>query len=231
MRGKGLIQFFAIALILVCIYQLSFTIVVNKVEDRAQAFAELKIVKGKDVTAMAPAGANKLVFVDSINELIRKAKQNYLDSVANEKVFNLGIISFTYEKCKAQQLSLGLDLKGGMNVVLQVSMEDLIHNMSDQSTDPYFNKALDNAKSDMINNPNKDLVTLFGEEYAKIAPTGQLASIFATRENQGKIKITDDNATVLKVIKSEADDAFNIATQYHTTAGKRKNCSRTARGR
>jgi SecD/SecF fusion protein len=209
MRGKGLIQFFAVALILVCIYQLSFTIVVNKVEDRAQVFAEIKITKGKNVDAMVPAGTNKLVYEDSINELIRKAKQDYLDSIANEKVFNLGIISFSYEKCKAQQLSLGLDLKGGMNVVLQVSMEDLIRNMSDQSTDPYFNKALEDAKGSMANNPNKDLVTLFGESYQKIAPSGQLASIFATRENQGKIKITDDNATVLKVIKSEADDAFN----------------------
>ena len=209
MRGKGLIQFFAVALILVCIYQLSFTIVVNKVESRAQAFAEIKVTKGKDVAAMSPSGSNKLVFEDSVNELIRKAKQDYLDSIASEKVFDLGIISFTYEKCKAQQLSLGLDLKGGMNVVLQVSMEDLIRNMSDQSTDPYFNKALENAKAAMVNNPNKDLVTLFGEEYQKVAPNGQLASIFATRENQGKIKVTDNNTTVLNVIKSESDDAFS----------------------
>ena len=209
MRGKGLIQFFAVALILVCIYQLSFTIVVNKVESRAQAFAEIKVTKGKDVAAMSPSGSNKLVFEDSVNELIRKAKQDYLDSIASEKVFDLGIISFTYEKCKAQQLSLGLDLKGGMNVVLQVSMEDLIRNMSDQSTDPYFNKALENAKAAMVTNPNKDLVTLFGEEYQKVAPNGQLASIFATRENQGKIKVTDNNTTVLNVIKSESDDAFS----------------------
>src|SRR5690349_13346491 len=119
MRGKGLIQFFSVALILVCIYQLSFNIVTSKVERRADEFADSQVLKGRSLESILPADKSiRGVFEDSINHEIKKYRQEYLDSMSNEQVFNIWIVKFTYQKCKEQELSLGLDLQGGMNVVM-----------------------------------------------------------------------------------------------------------------
>ena len=112
MKGKGLIQFFAIALILVSIYQLSFNFVTNRVENKAQEFAESKVLKGKELSSLLPTDkALAQVKEDSLKNAIKKIRATYLDSIGNEKVFNLGITSFTYQRCKEQQLNLGLDLQ------------------------------------------------------------------------------------------------------------------------
>ncbi len=203
MRGKGLVQFFAIALILVCIYQLSFNIVTSRVESRADNYAEAKVMMGKSLDAV-PANQK-----DSVNGVIREYRQVYLDSIGNEKVFNLGIVSFTYLKCKEQQLNLGLDLQGGMSVVLQVSMKDLIKSLSGNNTDPAFLKSLLRADEKVKTESQKDYVTLFGEAFNEISPNGKLSSIFSTKENADRIKYNSTNEEVLAVIKKEADNAFN----------------------
>ena len=203
MRGKGLVQFFSIALILVCIYQLSFNIVTSRVESRADNYAEAKAMMGKPLDAV-PADQK-----DSMNAVIRQYRQVYLDSIGNESVFDLGITSFTYLKCKEQQLNLGLDLQGGMSVVLQVSMKDLIKSLSGNNTDPAFVKSLQRADEKAKTESDKDYVTLFGESFNEVSPGGKLSSIFSTKENADRIKFNSTNEEVLAIIKLEANNAFN----------------------
>lgn len=210
MRGKGFIQFFAIALILVCIYQLSFNIVTSKVESRADDFADSKVLVGKTIESLLPADKSRRTIVeDSIIGELKKYRQQYLDSMSNETVYNLGFTSFTYQKCKEQQLNLGLDLQGGMNVVLQVSMRDLIVSLSDHNHDSTFVKALNLADKRESVESQKDYVTLFGEAYKELSPTGRLAAIFNTKDNADKIKFNSTNDEVLSVIKAQASDAFD----------------------
>ncbi|MBA2423598.1 MAG: protein translocase subunit SecDF, partial [Chitinophagales bacterium] len=161
MRGKGLITFFSIALILICIYQLSFNFVTSKIEKRAAEYAEASVLVGKQLENIVPTDAqNSAEIKDSILLEIRERRQAYLDSISNQTVFNLGIAKYTYQDCKDQQLNLGLDLQGGMNVVLQVSIEDLIKALADNSSDPTFLKALALAKDKQKANPQADLVTM-----------------------------------------------------------------------
>lgn len=124
MQSKGLIKFFAILFALVCIYQLSFTFVANKVKADAKAFAG--------------------------NDLTKEVK--YLDSIGREKVFNLGFASYTYNEVKDKQINKGLDLEGGINVILQISVKDILKGLSNNSQDPVFNKALADATANQKGN-------------------------------------------------------------------------------
>lgn len=185
MKSKGLIRSLVIAFALVCIYQLSFTLVANRVENKAEALA------GGD-----PA--------------IEKA---YLDSIADTKVYNLLVRSFTYKQVKEQQMNLGLDLQGGMNVVMEVSVSEVVKALSNYSKDETFNKAIEMATARQANS-QLDFVTLFEQAYREADPNGQLAAIFATRENQAKISYNSTNAEVMQVIREETEGAidrsFNI---------------------
>src|SRR4030095_16563089 len=111
----------------------------NRVENRADEYAESKALGGKP---MPTAAANQAAH-DSLSDRLKFYRSEYLDSISNEEVYNLGFTSFTYQRCKDQQLNLGLDLQGGMNVVLQVSMDDLVRALADDSSDPTFLKSLD----------------------------------------------------------------------------------------
>lgn len=124
MQSKGLIKFFAILFALVCIYQLSFTFVANKVKADAKAFAG--------------------------NDLTKEVK--YLDSIGREEVFNLGFASYTYNEVKDKQINKGLDLEGGINVILQISVKDILKGLSNNSQDPVFNKALADATANQKGN-------------------------------------------------------------------------------
>lgn len=185
MKAKGMIRFFVIAFALVCLYQLSFTLVTSRVEKKAAAYAQ-----GDPV-----------------------AERRYLDSIADVEVYNLLIRSFTYQQAKEQQLNLGLDLQGGMNVVMEVSVADVIKALSNFSKDATFNKALALA-SERQAKSQLDYVTLFEQSFTELDPNGKLAAIFATRENQGKIDYNSTNAQVMEVIRAETEDAidrsFNI---------------------
>ncbi len=185
MKAKGMIRFFVIAFALVCLYQLSFTLVTSRVEKKAAEFA-----KGDAAV-----------------------ERRYLDSLSDVTVYNLGIRSFTYQQAKEQQLNLGLDLQGGMNVVMEVSVADVIKALSNYSKDANFNKALEMAAQRQASS-QLDYVTLFEQSFTELDANGKLAAIFATRENQGKIDYNSSNAQVMEVIRAETEGAidrsFNI---------------------
>ncbi|PTR01337.1 SecD/SecF fusion protein [Mucilaginibacter yixingensis] len=183
MQGKGVIKFFAIILAIACLYQLSFTWVTHNVESKAKAYA-------------------------NGNEDKEKA---YLDSISNQPVYPIFKHDYTY--CKNNELALGLDLKGGMNVTMQIALSDLIKSLSDNSTDPAFNQALSKANEDARTSPD-NYITLFINEYKKINPDGKLAPIFATKDNQSHLKFDASNSEVESYLKEQANVAvtqsFNI---------------------
>jgi SecD/SecF fusion protein len=142
-----------------------------------------------------------------------KKYQSYLDSLQTVGIYNIGVKNYTYQECKEREINLGLDLKGGMNVTLEVSVIDLIKSMANNSTDPSFLKSLDMAQ-EMQKNSQEDFVTLFGRAFEKNDPNAKLAAVFNTIDLQDRINFNTSNAEVIKVIKSEADAAisrtFNI---------------------
>jgi SecD/SecF fusion protein len=186
MRIKGAILTLAIALSLACLYQLSFSWVTYRVENKAKEYS---------------------------NGDFRK-EVYYLDSVSNKVVYNfLFLKKYTYKDCKERMINLGLDLKGGMNVVLEVSVVDIVRSLANFSSDTTFNKAINLAK-EMQKNSQDDYISLFGRAFQQIDPNAQLAVIFNTFELKDKINLKSTNAQVLDVIRSETDDAiensFNI---------------------
>ncbi|MFN4973292.1 MAG: protein translocase subunit SecDF [Bacteroidota bacterium] len=184
MKSKGAVKLFAIALAVVTVFQLSFTWVTARVEQEAKEFAN----------------------GDPVLERV------YLDSVARETVYNLGVKKYTYLECKERELNLGLDLQGGMNVTLEVSIADLMRALSNNNPDPQFNQALALA-TERQRTTQKDYVTLLGEAYAEVAPGGKLAAIFANQTNKDQIKITSSNDDVMKYLRTEADQSIDRSFQ------------------
>jgi len=186
MQNKGAIRMFAILLGLICVYQLMFTFKASQVEKAAKVFA-----KGD-----------------------KQREQVYLDSMSSEVVYNLlGLRKYTFKEVKALELGLGLDLQGGMNVTLEVSVVDLIKSLSNFSKDSTFTAAIKLAKEKQKTSQD-DFVTLFGKSFEQLSPSGRLASIFNTIELKDKVKYNSTNAEVLKVLKKETDvaidNSFNI---------------------
>ncbi len=215
MQARGLIITFVSALIAVCAYQLLFTFSANHVENAADAYAKSKVL-GTNQEIIVPGGLNpteQAAYIDSVSKELRYNKNLYLDSVSNETALNLGFAKFTYNEVKSKQISLGLDLQGGMSVVLQVSLEDLIKSMANNSQDPTFLKALENAKKRQVET-QENFVTLFGQEFQKLDNGAKLAAIFATPENKDKINFNSTNEQVLAVLRKESEGAvertFNI---------------------
>ncbi|MBK0368730.1 protein translocase subunit SecDF [Flavobacterium agrisoli] len=186
MQNKGLIKFFAILFALVSIYQLSFTFVADKVKSDAKTFA---------------AG-------NSEKEL------KYLDSISKEKVFSLGFTNFTYDEVKNKQVNKGLDLEGGINVILQISIKDVLKGLSNNSKNPIFNKSLADATANTQG--NKTYLDKFFEAFeANSKGTVKLASpdIFANRSMQGEggidFQMNDDQVKV--VIRRKVDESIESA--------------------
>ncbi|RYY18996.1 MAG: protein translocase subunit SecDF, partial [Sphingobacteriaceae bacterium] len=183
MQSKGVIKFFAIVLAIVCLYQLSFTWVAQNVEKNARNYAKGNPDKEK----------------------------SYLDSIATQPVYP--VFNHTYQYCKDKELALGLDLKGGMNVTMQISLAELVKSLSDNSTDPAFNRALSTAEAESKTSQT-DYITLFVNAYEKINPNGKLAAIFSTKESQSRIKFDASNNDVKRYLqdesKSAVDRSFNI---------------------
>ena len=184
MQNRGLVKFFAILFALVSIYQLSFTFVSHNVENDAKLFA-----KG-----------------NSEKEI------KYLDSIGKEKVFNLGFTDFTYNEVKEKKINKGLDLEGGINVQLQISVKDIIKGLSNNSKNPVFNQALANATKNRQG--NEDYLDVFFREFETAAAgTTKLASpdIFANKTLGDEInfKMTDDQAK--KVIRRKVDESIESA--------------------
>lgn len=183
MQNKGLLTTFTILFALGCLFALSLTWFANKVENDAKDYAN---------------GDSDIEYA-------------YLDSMASEKVYP--VIGYTYAELRTKMLNLGLDLKGGMNVTLEVQVEEVVRALSSFNKDVAFNKAIDDAKK-MQHNNNQDFVTLFGQAYKTNNPSGKLAAIFYTLDNKDELSPNATNEEVLEFIKDEADDAiersFNV---------------------
>ncbi|WP_018612371.1 protein translocase subunit SecDF [Segetibacter koreensis] len=211
MQLKGLVKIFAIALILICLYQLSFTWFVRGHEKNMEERAE-KWLKANFQTPEQKYPGNKdlqALYTDTLGNLKRSRVQRLLDSTKNDKIF-LGLASYQY--AKNQELTYGLDLQGGMNVTMEVGLDGLIKSLSGYNRDVNFNKALASANQRKANS-GADYITLFSEEYKKLNPSGNLASIFAAASNR-RITYQSSDAQVLDYIRSEAKGAvkntFNI---------------------
>ena len=139
-----------------------------------------------------------------------KGVAHYLDSIQNEKVW-LG--SYTLKQCREMEIGLGLDLKGGMNVILEVSVPDVVRALADHKTDEAFNKAVDEAARLQVTS-QEDFITLFVREYKKLAPEGSLAELFATQQLKDRITTRSSNAEVEAVLREEVkaavDNSYNV---------------------
>lgn len=182
MQNKGFVKFFAVLLTLVCVFYLSFSFVTRHYTNKAK-----EIANGD-----------------------AKVEQNYLDSLANEKVW-LG--NWTLKQCREMEIGLGLDLKGGMNVILEVSVPDVIRALADNKQDETFNKAVDEAAKQAINSQD-NIISLFVKEYHKLAPEGKLSEIFATQQLKDKVNQKSTDAEVEKVLKEEVkaavENSYNV---------------------
>ena len=204
MQLKGLVRFFTIVLILVSVYMLSFTWFVRSHENKLQARAKKYV---QTLYPQAKKFKNPEDYPDSIKN-VYDVRMRRLEDSTKDVTITYGVNgAISYQKAKESELNLGLDLQGGMNVTLEVEMTGLLKAMANNSTDPTFLKAVANANTRKANS-SADFITLFYEEYQKLNPNGRLASIFANA-NQDKIKITDNNATVISAIKKEGRDAFD----------------------
>ena len=136
-------------------------------------------------------------------------EQEYIDSLSNKKVW----LGYTLKQCREMEIGLGLDLKGGMNVILEVSVPDVIRTLADNKPDEDFNEALNNASKQAISSQD-DIITLFAKEYKKIAPNKSLASLFATKQLKGLVTQNTPDAEVVKIIRSEVkiavDNSYNV---------------------
>ncbi len=190
--------------VLICIYCLSFTFKVNSIESKAEALAEQSIPM-QDLEKRYPGNQlAQFLYEDSVHQERIVHKNRYLDSISNEKVY----LWNTFKSCKEQQLNLGLDLQGGMSVVLQVSLKELLQSLSDNSRDPKFNKALDLAEQRMASN-NSDYITLFIKAFKELSPDTKLAQTFATKNNKDEITFESSDAVVEKYIRKQSGDAIN----------------------
>jgi len=206
MQLKGLVRFFAIVLILICLYQLSFTWIVRSHESDL----EKKAQKWVSANFASPASkfpddkALQAAYKDSLDVLEKQQLQHLKDSTNDTKIGPLGFV--TYQNAKAAELQLGLDLQGGMSVTMEVGMGDLIHSLANKTTDPAFTRALSNAIKRKANG-GADLITLFGQEYKATAGGTPLAPYFVAKSS-GKVKSTDSDDAVLAYLKEQSSTAF-----------------------
>ncbi len=205
MQLKGLVRFFTFALILICLYQLSFTLFVRNHEKAMEAKANSWIKKFPKAEQVYPANKEEqLLYKDSLSDIQKVYYKRLLDSTKDTKLA-FGLV--TYGTAKERELMLGLDLQGGMSVTMEVGLDGLIKSLANYTKDPTFNTALNNAVTKKANS-NADLISLFRDEYSSLNPTGKLAPIFATRSN-GKLKIDASNELVVTYLKGQATQAFN----------------------
>ncbi len=207
MQSKGAIKFVAILIALACAYQLSFTWATSHQEKKAAEYAEAAVVAEQQSAAFADVPeVDKAFYLDS---LAKEKNRFYIDSITSEKVF----LGFTYKEVKEKEISLGLDLKGGMNVMLQVQLKDLIKALADDDQSPEFVQALELAQQKELTE-REDFITLFAQSWEEVAPGKRMSSVFGTYEMREKIQPETSNADVIKVIREEAESAiansFNV---------------------
>ena len=205
MQNKGTIRFFAIAFAVVSLFQLSFTLVTTITENKAKKYA----TNEQALSLAKQLAKNDALLEASLRDSIQEARTRYyLDSVANQPVYNILLRKYTYKECLDREINLGLDLKGGMNVTMEVSVADVVRGMSGNSTNPVFTKAMAMA-NEKQKTSQANFVTLFGESFKQIDPNAKLSAIFGRMELREKIRPSSTNEEVLAVVRKECDDAFD----------------------
>jgi SecD/SecF fusion protein len=205
MQNKGLIRFLTWAFVLVCLYQLSFTFVTSRVEKNAAKAADAYVQSTTAQNLINTKSHGDALYAQALKDsLLIDREAQYLDSMASEKVY----LGYTYRQCQAREINLGLDLKGGMNVMLEVSTVDVVRALAGHTEDSVFNKAIDMAIATQKKTTNRDFVSLFYDAIRQVNPDVQLASYFNT-QLRDRIKLNDDNDAVIKVVKEEAASAYD----------------------
>ncbi len=196
MEGKGIIKFFLVVLTVVCLIQFLYFLPTNKVENAAESYAQ-----GLTSSIQDPIEQNAA---------FKAAKTSYLDSMSNVEILSIPLVSnFTYQELKSKQLAFGLDLKGGMNVILQVDLREFIRTLANDSKDPTFLSALDNANA-QLENSQSDFITLFGQEFSKLNSGKKLAQIFAVSSTlREDINATSSDGEVLLTLRDKANETVD----------------------
>ena len=211
MQNKGVIKLLAVVLAVFSLYQLSFSYVTRRVEKKAAEYAtSSESVKMAETLAKGDQNA-----YDYLLDSIQGARETYyLDSMSTVKVYP--VFGQTYRQAKEMEINLGLDLKGGMNVMMEVSVPDIIEVLSGHSTDPTFVEALRIANEQHLNS-QRDFVDLFGDAFQQLDPSAKLAPIFLFEFKDKGITVNSTNAEVLDVIKEETNSAIDRSYQILRT--------------
>lgn len=203
MQNKGVIRFFAVAFALICLFQLSFTFFARNVDKKAAAYAELNTQE----QAQAIAGKDEVRFRLVYDSIYNTRHQYFVDSVGNNVVYNLGIRKYTYKECKARELNLGLDLRGGMNVMMEVSTADVVRALAGHSTDPFFNEVMEEATVVNKTEPNTNFVDVFARIWNEKDPNAKMAAIFSFEMKD--VNANSTNEEVVSAIRKETAGAFD----------------------
>ena len=202
MQSKGAIRFVAILLLLASLWQLSFTAVTQYQEKKAEKYAENKAEAAMQTAAYTKvADVDKAFYLDSIK---KDESRRYIDSISSEKVY----FGYTFKDVKSKSINLGLDLKGGMNVMLQVQLKDLVKALADGNNSPAFESALALAQERSVNS-RQDFITLFADAWKETSNGIRLAEIFGTYEMRDKITPESTDDQVIEVIRAEAESAIS----------------------
>ena len=211
MQNKGVIRLFAILLALACVYYFSFTYFSTKTESAAKEYAadyvsQKAVIDSAKMEAKGDSVKSRF-YIDSVQ---LQAGDDFLKRIKDSVVYPL--FGFTYEQCKEKSINLGLDLKGGMSVTLEISQGDILRNMSGHNNDIAFNKAITEAEEQHLKS-TKPFIDLFNEDYQQIKPDGKLASYFQTMELRDAIPYTFTNEQVIAILKDRIADAISTAKQ------------------
>ena len=207
MQSKGAIRFVAILLAIASLWQLSFTLVNSIQENKAEKYAEAKAIAAEQSAAFSKvADVDKAFYLDSIRKV---ANRMYIDSISSKNIY----LGYTFKDVQAKSINLGLDLKGGMNVMLQVQLEDLVRALSKNNQTKEFNDAIALAKQNSVDS-REDFITLFAEAWKQTSNGLPLAHVFGTIDMVGKIGPESTDAEVIDVIRAESESAiansFNV---------------------
>ena len=207
MQNKGFIRVVAICFILACFWQLSFSLVSSIYAGKADKAADKVVERVKESAAFAQVpDVDKAFYLDSIRKI---ESRRYTDSISSKVIY----FGNTYKQVQNKEINLGLDLKGGLNVMLQVQLEDLVKALAGDNRTPEFEKAVALAKQRSVNSQS-DFITLFGEAWKEVGGGQRLSSIFGTIDMAGRINPETSDEQVLTVLKEESESAvsnsFNV---------------------
>jgi len=213
MQNKGAVKLFAIIFGLVCLFQLSFTFISYRYSVKADNYANAPV--GKEL-AVKLAKGDKARLEYLTDSVIRSRNEYFNDSMANVDVYNILLKKYTLKDVREREINLGLDLKGGMNVTMAVSVPEVIRALSGNSLDPTFNKALQLAIQ-KEKSSTADFVDIFNESFKQTDPNAKLAAIFNTVELKDRINFNTTNDEVIKVIRDETNAAIDRTYHILTT--------------